>query len=102
MQKTSLVSDFKGPTLVGSLLCNYSFFHIALSKSAFNYQYCIGKGGFGKVWKVERKKTKQQYAMKEMSKARILTKRSLKSVMNERQILTQLNNPFIVNMYYAF
>lgn len=40
--------------------------------------------------------------MKEMSKARILTKRSLKSVINERQILTQLHNPFIVNMYYAF
>jgi serine/threonine protein kinase len=50
--------------------------------------YCIGKGGFGKVWKVERKKSKQQYAMKEMSKARIITKRSIKSVMNERQILT--------------
>jgi serine/threonine protein kinase len=64
--------------------------------------YCIGKGGFGKVWKVERKKTKQNYAMKEMSKARIITKRSIKSVMNERQILTQLHNPFIVNMYYAF
>lgn len=46
--------------------------------------YCIGKGGFGKVWKVERKKLKSNYAMKEMSKARILTKRSLKSVMNER------------------
>jgi serine/threonine protein kinase len=55
-----------------------------MTKSAFNYQYCIGKGGFGKVWKVERKKSKQVYAMKEMSKARILTKRSLKSVMNER------------------
>lgn len=54
------------------------------------------------MWKVERKKSKQQYAMKEMSKARILTKRSLKSVMNERQILTQLHNPYIVNMYYAF
>lgn len=75
---------------------------LALTKSSFNYQYCIGKGGFGKVWKVERKKSKQPYAMKEMSKARILTKRSLKSVMNERQILTQLQNPFIVNMYYAF
>ena len=37
-----------------------------------------------------------------MSKARIITKRSIKSVMNERQILTQLHNPFIVNMYYAF
>lgn len=73
-----------------------------MTKNNFNYAYCIGKGGFGKVWKVERKKTKQQYAMKEMSKARIITKRSVKSVMNERQILTQLNNPFIVNMYYAF
>lgn len=40
--------------------------------------------------------------MKEMSKSRILTKRSVKSVMNERQILTQLHNPFLVNMYYAF
>ena len=40
--------------------------------------------------------------MKEMSKARIITKRSIKSGMNERQISTQLHNPFIVNMYYAF
>jgi hypothetical protein len=78
------------------------FNSIALTKTNFNYLYCIGKGGFGKVWKVERKKTKQAYAMKEMSKARIITKRSIKSVMNERQILTQLHNPFIVNMYYAF
>ena len=54
------------------------------------------------MWKVEYKKVKKIFAMKEMSKARILTKRSVKSVMNERQILTQLNSPFLVNMYYAF
>ena len=78
------------------------YFVIAVSKSSFVYQFCIGKGGFGKVWKVDRKKSKMEYAMKEMSKARILTKRSVKSVMNERQILTQLHNPFLVNMYYAF
>ncbi len=54
------------------------------------------------MWRVERKKEKQYYAMKEMSKARIITKRSVKSVINERQILEQLNNTFIVNMYYAF
>ena len=57
---------------------------LALTKNNFQYLYCIGKGGFGKVWKVERKKLKQSFAMKEMSKARILTKRSVKSVMNER------------------
>ena len=64
-------------------LCDINIF-IALTKSHFSYHYCIGKGGFGKVWKVEKKKNGKQYAMKEMSKARILTKRSLKSVMNER------------------
>ena len=73
-----------------------------MSKANFIYHFCIGKGGFGKVWRVERKKAKQYYAMKEMSKARIITKRSVKSVINERQILAQLQNLFIVNMYYAF
>jgi len=56
----------------------------AVSKANFVYNFCIGKGGFGKVWRVERKKAKQFYAMKEMSKARIITKRSVKSVINER------------------
>jgi serum/glucocorticoid-regulated kinase 2 len=40
--------------------------------------------------------------MKEMCKARVITKRSVKSVMNERQILSELNNPFLINMYFAF
>jgi len=26
----------------------------------------VGRGGFGRVWKVEEKKTKKVYAMKEM------------------------------------
>jgi serum/glucocorticoid-regulated kinase 2 len=75
---------------------------LAVSKANFTYHYCIGKGGFGKVWKVERKKKGHPFAMKEMSKARIITKRSVKSVINERQILAQLQNVHIVNMQYAF
>lgn len=40
-----------------------------VERNLFSYLYIIGKGGFGKVWKVEHKKTKNQYAMKEMLKS---------------------------------
>ena len=33
-------------------------------KHDFKFLYVIGKGGFGKVWKVEHKKLKKLYAMK--------------------------------------
>lgn len=40
-----------------------------MQKNMFQFSYVIGIGGFGKVWRVEHKKTNQIYAMKEMSKA---------------------------------
>ena len=54
------------------------------------------------MWKVSFKKTKQLYAIKEMSKVKIIDKKSEKSIKNEREFLSYLHNPFIVNMYYAF
>lgn len=46
--------------------------HIFLSKQAYKYINMIGKGGFGKVWKVEHMATGRVFAMKEMSKAMYL------------------------------
>ena len=40
--------------------------------------------------------------MKEMSKAKIIDKKSVNSVKNERDFLSKMNHPFIVNMHYAF
>ena len=75
---------------------------LAMGKASFTYNYAIGRGGFGKVWKVELKRTKDLYAMKEMQKLRVISKRSVHSVMNERKILEILRNSFIVNMHFAF
>jgi len=73
-----------------------------MSKNKFVCHYGVGRGAFGKVWKVELRRQKQVYAMKEMSKARIISKRSIKSVINELKILSKLKDPLIVNMHYAF
>lgn len=40
--------------------------------------------------------------MKEMQKSKIINKKSVNSVMNQRTLLSQLNHPFIVNMLHAF
>jgi serine/threonine protein kinase len=61
----------------------YSFSNL-VSKSSFNFLKIVGKGGFGRVWKVMDKKNKKIYALKVIDKARVITKHSVNSVMNER------------------
>lgn len=72
------------------------------NKNSFNQLKIVGKGGFGRVWKVSDKKTKQIYALKIMDKAKIITKKSVNSVMNERELLAKIQHPFVVNMHSAF
>ena len=72
------------------------------SRSMFSFLKIVGKGGFGRVWKVSEKKTKTIFAMKVIDKAKVITKKSVNSVMNERELLSKLNHPFIVNMVCAF
>jgi len=73
-----------------------------LTKASFKFLSIIGRGGFGKVWKVYSKKYKSIYAMKEMSKTKIIDKRSEKSVKAERDLLEMMHHPFIINMHFSF
>ena len=73
-----------------------------MKKNHFEFLHIIGRGGFGKVWKVKLKKTNEYFALKEMSKTKIIDRRSEASIMSEKTLLSKLNNPFIVNMYFAF
>ncbi|KAM3134112.1 hypothetical protein pb186bvf_013838 [Paramecium bursaria] len=75
-----------------------------ISKQSFTFEYVIGIGGFGKVWKVDLKKSGQSYAMKEMSKALqfIFIQFNKELQLRNPTLLSQLKHPYLVNMYYAF
>ena len=81
----------------------YNNFIIELvSLNIFNLDYPIGRGGFGKVWKVKCKLNNKYYAMKIMSKLKIIKKNSIKNINNEKRFLSILHNPFLVNMICSF
>lgn len=52
--------EFESEHLTGTfpLISSAIELNVAINKNNFLYHYAIGKGGFGKVWKVERKKDK--------------------------------------------
>ena len=72
------------------------------SKTNYVFHMVVGKGGFGRVWIVTSKNKRKYFALKEMAKTKILSKRSVHSVLNERKILSSLRNNFIVNIKCAF
>jgi len=51
---------------------------------------------------VRLKKTNEYFALKEMFKVKVIDRRSEFSIMSERNLLSKLKHPFIVNMYFAF
>ncbi|XP_052228733.1 serine/threonine-protein kinase 32A-like [Dreissena polymorpha] len=62
----------------------------------------IGKGSFGKVCIVQKRDSKKMYAMKYMNKAMCLKNEAVKNVLKEVEILTMLEHPFLVNLWYTF
>ena len=73
-----------------------------MNKNYFEFEYIIGRGGFSKVWKVKLKKNGKNYALKEMLKVKIIDKKSESNVTGERDLLSKLKHPFIINIICAF
>ena len=68
----------------------------------FTRQYLIGRGGYGRVWKVQSRNDHKFYAMKEISKVKAYMKKSLSSIILEQHILSKLHHPFLANLNYSF
>ncbi|XP_010553159.1 PREDICTED: serine/threonine-protein kinase AtPK1/AtPK6-like isoform X2 [Tarenaya hassleriana] len=68
----------------------------------FDVLSVVGKGAFGKVYQVRKKGTSEIYAMKVMRKDKIMEKNHAEYMKAERDILTKIAHPFIVQLKYSF
>ncbi|EJD07014.1 kinase-like protein [Fomitiporia mediterranea MF3/22] len=68
----------------------------------FELHRAIGKGAFGKVRVVEHKRTKKLFALKYINKAQCVKQKAVANVIQERQLLEEVDHPFVVNLRYAF
>ncbi|XP_042510159.1 serine/threonine-protein kinase AtPK2/AtPK19-like [Macadamia integrifolia] len=68
----------------------------------FEVMKVVGQGAFGKVFQVRKKGTSEIYAMKVMRKDKIMEKNHAEYMKAERDILTKVDHPFIVQLRYSF
>lgn len=73
-----------------------------VSVEDFDLLKVLGKGSFGKVMMVRKRDTKNIYAMKTLRKAALVKRNQLIHTKTERNILQNINHPFLTSLNYAF
>ena len=76
--------------------------HQSVGLVDFEVLKLVGQGAFGKVYQVRRSDTSDIYAMKVMRKDKIMEKNHAEYMKSERDILTKVDHPFIVQLRYSF
>ena len=77
--------------------------HISkITEDDFTLLKLIGKGSFGTVYLVRLKRNNSIYAMKILNKSILKEKNQEKNTKTERDLMIQLNSPFIVSIKFAF
>jgi hypothetical protein len=73
-----------------------------LGPQDFELLRVVGQGAFGRVFQVQKKGTTEIYAMKVMRKDKIMERNHGDYMKAERDILTKVVHPFIVQLQYSF
>lgn len=62
----------------------------------------LGTGSFGEVFLVEKISNGKYFAMKVLTKEKIMGHNLTRYAMTERNVMSVVNHPFIVKLNYAF
>lgn len=83
---------------------NYNPTAVVLSARLDDFEILkvVGQGAFGKVYQVKKKGTSEIFAMKVVRKDKIMEKNHSEYMKAERDILTKVDHPFVVQLRYSF
>jgi serine/threonine protein kinase len=84
------------------VLCAFFTPPIRLCMDDFSILSVLGRGYFGKVMLVEKRDTKELFAIKSVRKTKLRQSRGKESILAERNVLMIVKNPFIVQLHFAF
>ena len=76
--------------------------NITITKNNFECLKLLGTGSFGRVLLVRLTSNNTLYAMKILDKEQLKEKRQEEHTKTERDLMVKINNPFIVNIKFAF
>lgn len=85
-----------------SKACHNLMMNQAVGLEDFEVLKVVGQGAFAKVYQVRKRGTSEVYAMKVMRKDKIMEKNHAEYMKAERDILTKIDHPFIVQLRYSF
>ena len=74
--------------------------HVTLDD--FKLLSVIGKGSYAKVCLVKKNDSDKTYAMKILKKKHIEKKKQEAHIMTERNVLVEVDHPFVIKMYASF
>ncbi|KAI9094599.1 camp-dependent protein kinase 9 [Phlyctochytrium arcticum] len=76
--------------------------HMGYSLNDFSLIKTLGTGTFGRVYLTQYRNTNKYYAMKVLKKVEVVRLKQVEHINSEKQILSQIQFPFIVNLLCTF
>ncbi|KAJ9445533.1 putative serine/threonine protein kinase IRE4 [Diplonema papillatum] len=74
--------------------------HVGISD--FNIKGVIARGAFGRIFLVEKRSTRDLYALKVMSKNEMFHRHMTQKLLNERNIMAFTDSSLVVKLHYSF
>lgn len=75
---------------------------VTVNLASFEILKFLGRGSFGRVYKVKLKLNNKVYAMKVLNKELLMMKKQIKYAQAEANILKNSNHPFMLSMSFSF